>query len=142
MDQPKMVRSLLLLLWRRGAVEGGADEKVGFRFVRQVQLQSLEDEVQPDVVRLAGFERQMHRLTYTLGGFFEGAGLPLGANIVFSRIGGEKEIGLAIACADPLAIYSNAHGWGTHKINKKIDQGFPIFGLANGMLRIVRLYVE
>src|ERR1700684_1198780 len=51
--QQKVVHSLLPLLWCRSAVEGRADEEMGFRFVRQIQLQPLENEIEPDVVRLA-----------------------------------------------------------------------------------------
>src|SRR5580658_4787458 len=81
----------------------------------------------------------MDGLADSLRRFFEGAGLPLSANIVLPGIGREKEIGFAIVRADPLAIQSDAHRWGGYKINKEIDQGFAVFGLADGMLRIVGL---
>jgi hypothetical protein len=52
--------------------------------------------------------------------------------MVFSGFGREKEIGLAIVRADPLAIHSYAHRGGRHLVGQEIHQGFWSSGRPTG----------
>lgn len=115
---------------------------MAFGFVRELDVHALVAEEQADVVGFSGLGGEVDGFSDALGGFLEGSGLPLGADVVFARGDREKEIGLSVICAYPISVDSDAHGGGVEEIHEKVDEGFARFRLTDGMFLVCRLYVE
>jgi hypothetical protein len=113
-----------------------------FGLVFELDIHSLKAEEEADVVGFSGFGGEVDGFSDAFGGFLEGSGLPLGADIVFARGDLEKEIRLTVVCAYPSSIDSDTHGGRVEEIHKKIDEGFALFRLTGRMFLVSCLDVE
>jgi len=74
-------------------------------------------------------------------------GLPAGAEVMFSRVQGDVEIGVGLGGADPIAVEAKARrrSWPTLEVRvvlEEIDESFSWFGFDKGVFRAVRCHVE
>src|SRR5207249_12209348 len=106
-----------------------------------VLLASFID-LEPQVINLASFGLNSSGRTNALGGFLEGARLPIGADLMIAGIHGKEKIRLAFVGSDPRAIEPHSHCGTTLNILEDVDEGLATIRGCHRMLLLVRLYVE
>src|SRR5437879_19315 len=130
-----------------GTERGSGNKELAFGWLNRFQfhiavlLASFID-LDLQVINLASFGLNSSGRTNALGGFLEGARLPIGADLMIAGIHGKEKIRLAFVGSDPRAIEPHSHCGTTLNILEDVDEGLATIRGCHRMLLLVRLYVE